>query len=307
MDFEFGNRIAKKIGTRHTKMPLNTYRYNQEELIDISCRVDHQINLFYHPPIWDLDKLFSNGVILSGFFGGRSSGSYVFLENSKTLDEAKKRYINKNFVVNSVDLVYKEKDKLEELVEWPGYDPDKMNFDEQLDFVNRQLKNTAPNNLFRGFDFKTPFLYQPLLDFMLSLPKKMRYNQYLYKKIFIQNFPDLFSLPCKTTFGLPPSTGQFRSRFKQIHTSIRREIRRLFSSIPDPYLNYIAFNREIIEREDLNRIVYTNIMDLKRRNMLDWIDIDGIWDEHIHRNRDHTRALLVLASLEIHLKAGKTI
>ena len=48
-------------------------------------------------------------------------------------------------------------------------------------------------------------------------------------------------------------------------------------------------------------------MDLKSRKIIDWIDIDSIWDAQINYNANHADALLVLTSLEIHLKAGKKL
>ena len=46
---------------------------------------------------------------------------------------------------------------------------------------------------------------------------------------------------------------------------------------------------------------------LKKRKIVDWIDIDEIWKRHINKTADHADALLTLASLEIHLKAGKKL
>jgi len=48
-------------------------------------------------------------------------------------------------------------------------------------------------------------------------------------------------------------------------------------------------------------------MDLKERKIIDWIDIDNIWKRHINKESDHADALITLASLEIHLKAGKSL
>ena len=57
----------------------------------------------------------------------------------------------------------------------------------------------------------------------------------------------------------------------------------------------------------MKKIFYENIIDLKQRKTVDWIDIDGIWRNQIGKKADHADALLVLASFEIHLKAGKKL
>ena len=71
--------------------------------------------------------------------------------------------------------------------------------------------------------------------------------------------------------------------------------------------NYIDFNEGIRNRKDLNTIIYSSVMDLKERKIIDWIDIDNIWKRHINKESDHADALITLASLEIHLKAGKSL
>lgn len=55
------------------------------------------------------------------------------------------------------------------------------------------------------------------------------------------------------------------------------------------------------------KYIYDNIQDLEHRKIIDWIDINKIWNEHINKNINHSKALLTLASLEIHLKSGKIV
>ena len=72
-------------------------------------------------------------------------------------------------------------------------------------------------------------------------------------------------------------------------------------------INYIDFKEAIRNREDFRTIIYENIMDLNNRKIVDWINIEDIWKEHINYKIDHSKALMILASLEIHLKAGKAL
>jgi len=50
-------------------------------------------------------------------------------------------------------------------------------------------------------------------------------------------------------------------------------------------------------------VVYESIQDLKKRRIVDWINIDAIWNRHQNRQANHADALTLLASLEINLKA----
>lgn len=76
----------------------------------------------------------------------------------------------------------------------------------------------------------------------------------------------------------------------------------LLTGSSKPNLNYIDFNNAIRDRQDIRNIVYNNIIDLKNRNVVDWLDIDGIWDAHQNKKKDLSNALLLLSSLEINLK-----
>ena len=64
----------------------------------------------------------------------------------------------------------------------------------------------------------------------------------------------------------------------------------------------IDFDWGLRERDDLKTLVYENIQDLKRRGVVDWLDIDGIWSRHQRKQANHANALTLLASLEINLK-----
>ena len=75
----------------------------------------------------------------------------------------------------------------------------------------------------------------------------------------------------------------------------------------NPGVNYIDFNMGIRERNDLKSVIYENINDLKSRKIVEWINIEKIWKDHINNKNNHGEALLTLASLEIHLKAGKKL
>jgi hypothetical protein len=70
------------------------------------------------------------------------------------------------------------------------------------------------------------------------------------------------------------------------------------------HINYLEFNEKIRIKKDLRDIVSANIQELKKRKIIDWMDIETILNEHLSSQRDYADALIVLASLEIHLKSG---
>ena len=48
LDYDVGNYVSKKLGTKHTSFDLTQYNFNQKELEDISKRVNFQTILFHH-------------------------------------------------------------------------------------------------------------------------------------------------------------------------------------------------------------------------------------------------------------------
>ena len=74
--------------------------------------------------------------------------------------------------------------------------------------------------------------------------------------------------------------------------------------VVNPSINYLDFDWCIRKRNDLKKIVYDNIMDLKARKLIDWVDLETLWKEHMEKRNNHAAALMILASVEIHLKAG---
>ena len=53
---------------------------------------------------------------------------------------------------------------------------------------------------------------------------------------------------------------------------------------------------------NVQRIVKRQIDDLKVRNVVPWLDVDGIWARHMNRKTNHADILKMLFSLEVNLK-----
>lgn len=69
-------------------------------------------------------------------------------------------------------------------------------------------------------------------------------------------------------------------------------------------INYLDFNEKIRTKKDLKDLICNNVVDLKQRDIVDWIDIEEILNNHLANKINYADALIVLASLEVHLKGG---
>ncbi len=72
-------------------------------------------------------------------------------------------------------------------------------------------------------------------------------------------------------------------------------------------INYIDFGKRFESDPGFRSLLHENINDLHERKIIDWIDIQSVWKDHANKRVDCIDALLILASLEIHLKAGKKL
>jgi asparagine synthetase B (glutamine-hydrolysing) len=300
LDYDIGNTIATATDTKHDNFPLTDYVYSMEELLDISKRVDHQTVLFHHPAVWKLDEKFNKSIMWSGFFGGLTGSAY----NKKApleINAAKKSFIKKNEYQRSISLQPNEDESFSNMLDIDfGKDNNQVTPTELLHFNNRQLKFIAPHVLMKGFNYQTPFLNQDLFNFFLSIDDRYREGQFLYKKILLRTFPKLFSYPIKDNAGLPMNTSSSKLFVKKAFNRLQRKLKRNYIN---SNVNYLDFERAIRQKPDLKKIIRENIHDLYNRKIIDWLDVRKVYDDHLNKNMDYGNALLLLSSLEIHMKS----
>lgn len=69
----------------------------------------------------------------------------------------------------------------------------------------------------------------------------------------------------------------------------------------------VDFEEGLRPRSDLKTVVHESLQDLRKRDLVDWLDPEELWRQHQNRRRKHADALTPLASLEINLKTqGET-
>ena len=238
-DYDIGEFVAKKIGTNHTSFDLTKYIYTQDELQDISKRVGFQTILFHHAPVWQVDKQYLGCQNWCGFMGDPLAGSKLTQTSSTSLERAKEIFTQKNRYVSSLDLTNGK--SFNELIEHNSIKESDLTLDEQLDFQNRQIKYISPHVLMKGYEYKVPFLYQPWIDLMLSIPNSDRINQNLYKKILLRSFPKEFSYKTKINFGLALGASKNAIFMKRAQGKVLRTLKLSGNKT----INYLDFNENI--------------------------------------------------------------
>jgi len=304
-DYELGCLVAKEFGTRHVAFSLKDISYHEDDLLDFARRSDCQAQVFYSPPLREVLKRYGSSIIWSGYIGDLVAGSHLYAQPSPTLADAKRRHLKRRNFVRSTKLhTCADEDLLPFMGGGTtGIGPEDVTFDEQVTFAEAVAKYTEPLVLFQGFEYKTPLINSPWMDFMLSAPDHLRLGEGLMIEIARSAFPRLFGLPSKNSLGLTLGANpRYLTALKYLNKG-RKLLHRFVPAFSDPHVLYNDYDQAIRSSPDVRRIVLESIQQLKRRGIVGWLDLDAIVRRHMRRIRNHGDALIILASLELVLRA----
>ncbi len=308
-DYEIGRRVAQVAGVRHESIDLTSsqWKWNSAELIETATRTERVAWVFDAHVNRQVPERFGRSpVYWSGFMGEALTGAHLPPRSSASWADAKSYFVSWNRHCRSINLwppPFKPEDQLPDL---PFCDREVLSYDDQLDFAIRQQNLIRHIVLPAQYDYRTPFLQTEWLRFILNVPRCCRQRQHLYKEVLRAAYPRLFSLPAKNSYGLRLTSPHWRQILRRQGLRLRAAAKRFVPWIDwgtSPSINYIDFDRGLRERQDLKAVVCECIQGLKNRRIVDWIDIDAIWDRHQKRRGNHADALILLASLEIHLRS----
>lgn len=144
-----------------------------------------------------------------------------------------------------------------------------------------------------------PFADSTWAGYWLSAPREVRKGRKLYVEMLNLKFPELFSLPGKANYGIKRGHG-IRSMVRKGSHFLRLEVQRrvpwlgIRSSLTANYLDYDEMFRN---REDYQTTLGAALEHLKESQVVPWLDLDALWEEHMRRRKDHGDAFLVLLGL----------
>lgn len=61
--------------------------------------------------------------------------------------------------------------------------------------------------------------------------------------------------------------------------------------------NYLDYDEMFRNREDYQVTLWTAFEYLKENQVVPWLDLDALWEEHVRRRKDHGDAFCVLLGL----------
>lgn len=150
-----------------------------------------------------------------------------------------------------------------------------------------------------GAQVIAPFIDPTWAGYWLSAPREVRKGQKLYLEMLNLKFPELLSLPGKANYGIKRSHG-VRSMVRKGSHFFRSQVQRrapwlgIRSSLTANYLDYDEMFRN---REDYQATLGAAFEYLKGNQVVPWLDLDALWEEHMRRRKDHGDAFLVLLGL----------
>lgn len=201
-DFEIGNKVARKFGTRHTSFDLGGEKYSLDSAIYDSKAVGGQTIIILGTPFALIDREFgSSGRYISGFMGDPLAGSKYSSSPRDPHFSLTGSYVNSH----TIAFPHLTSVASDAYVSW--LQDERLTGVESLDFANRQFKYVAPH-VCPNKDYFSPFLDREWVDAMLSLNPDQRAGCVFYHDMCLREFPEFFnSLPVKSTGGGLLSSG----------------------------------------------------------------------------------------------------
>jgi asparagine synthetase B (glutamine-hydrolysing) len=307
-DYDIGNAVGQSVEVTHRKINLNDVEVTEELLLETlrnGPEWTFLFDAFYNRIV--TREFGEESVYWSGFMGDPLAGSHLGTGPTTNFEEEQKVFSKKNKLPNVS--VYKRSsfDPIRVLPDEPLVDANKLSYGEQLDFAIRQTQYIRPTVLVPEFEYRTPFLNEQWVKFIVNVPRRYRTGMYLYKKILIKLWPELFKLPTETYSGLPLTAGKHRVIFRQLVEASMSRMKQYIPWLPWPSdrgINYVDFASAIRTRSDFQSVVRSCITNLEQRGVVDWIDINSLWRTHQSGERDLAYPLLLLTALELNLIAG---
>lgn len=306
-DFEIAQLIARKFGLYQECINLLDERWDLDRMVAAGARLDRPVSVYeayVHQKMHDCYG--KNCILWSGFMAGNLGGGILTQPTSSSKEQAIEMYLEYNSVQKFIYPSYREEifKRINDEFHWRDINKTHICYELQLDFSIRQKYYIHPTVMVKGFDVRTPFLNKKWVNFILQTPWKWLYREYLFKRIISECYKELFKLPVRNNAGLPLWCSKNRFILNKAIAKVKPKIIRKDPYGSHPRTNYINFTESLRHKSEFQNVVYITIQDLIKRGILDDVDMNRWWKEHLTRKADHTRLLLNLSSLEILLKSG---
>ena len=328
-DYEIAKKIAKKTGVKNTFLDIEKEDLIKQYKIWMKSTNGLIDATPYFPVRGFINVQNQNEKIILGYMGGSITGYQIKKDNINKKIITKKDNIEAEeilfdfFKLNNIEDIRKIFDKkflenkeLKDNFRKTFETTKKISNDNLADCISiwdhkYRRTNYVMNATIRFneyFDNILPFLDNDLVDFCLSIPADMRFNQRLYKKMLTDTYPKLFNLPTKNNYGLKTNANRVLIKIKEkyyystmLANKITKKIikKKLFNNKEKNYIDYSSLLRE---NNDYKTFIENKIKKIKKRKYFDEAYIQKKWFEHIQNKKNNIFIISLLVTFEILLE-----
>lgn len=307
-DFEIGQSVAHKFGVRNELFNLSNVKWDLDQLVKVAASLENPVDVQQCYLRYKINEYFGTDCVYwSGFLGDTLAGCDLPKVQNTDKKKAIITYINLYPTKNFENGSYKDEliEKIYAECPWERLNQKKYGLDQQMDIFIRQRFCNQNIVVLNGYDFKTPFLNRKWLNYISCVPYRWLLGKYLYKKILVWGYRDLFSLPVTGNYGMPLSATKTRVFLNRAMVRAKADLTYIFNkNTIHPRTNYLYFTETLRQKGDFQELVFSNLQGLIKRGLYLEADISRWWKNHLTRKQDNTTLLMNLSSLNILLMAN---
>lgn len=324
-DFEIGKMVAKKAGVTNIELGVEKESFEKQyrlSIDDIEGMID--ATPYFAIKGYKGMKKYGNN-ILSGYIGDFVMGSHMYptmltknISNELEFDSITDLFLEHEilFDVKIIDKLFSQ-----------HFCNNSSNPTSTKEISNQTNKNLANIffkfffenhtfnysffSVFRNrqlFNYKTPFLDNDLIDFMLNIPPEFRYQQKLYRKMLVKRYSDLFELPTKTNLGLKFNVNNSRLLIRKGHVCFISKVNQLSSRLAkrkifqDKGKNYIDYDDLLRKNSEYRNYMRSMITKIEEREYFNSNYIEEVWKLHMEGKKNYSNLFGLLVTFELFLQ-----
>ncbi len=307
LDYEIGNAVARRAGTRHVELDLRTRDLDCDRLMRTADWTDANTDIVF-PAVWTFihDELGNSDVTYwTGFTGDGIGGSHA-LPPGGSIESGKRKVIGKVRPLSFFGNDFRVEPHHLDMVSDGSKFAETLSLEESVWFENHVERYTAHHLFMRHMSHENPFMHPDLVSLFLSLPHEMRVAKRVFNPWVLDEYRSLFEGLPTADYGyarFATTTPRLVRTVARSQWTGRRIARRVASRLlprrlAHPNTTYWPLTRDLRRRGKLDELAREMLNSLARRGLVDRRRLAQRHEAHRRGRSTHTLGLTLLISLE---------
>jgi len=314
LDYDIGLKVSRWAGVKSHPIDLRTLNFTWNSIIESVKKSPwtYVPDVFFNQ--YSLNYLAeAQNIIWSGFLGDLINGGHARSKRNHT--DQIKNFIDKERRLKLFSLVKEDFDPYS-LLKMPSTNCN-ISIEDALMLGYHCTNCTTPINLPTGkwddwsskivsrdkkLNFVTPFIDMNWAGYWLQAPDSARLQQKLFFNFFSKKFDELYKLPSKSNLG--QSSNKVLYLIKRLNHGLSKRIKHrlpIFHFLANSTKNYVDYDEMFRSRKDYQETLITAFDYLKKNQIVPWLNLDKLWNEHMKRRKNHGEAFQILLGLAANL------